>query len=271
MLLMLADWERDLLREHTREGVARARAAGRRPGPKSKLDQEKTATVRAGGGRGALIRGCAAHDLQGARGGIVSQNEQPNSDPAWASARDQEDTQVQQPDSVPPATSRLHTLEALRAARSDGEDEDEPNFTFSELQEALGDESHPRHDEAVEANRVMAERLHPRLLALNESVLRQVMPSMDLMRGLRLSSSILPDTSALSAASAAATAAAVPRIDIPKVNLPKAPTVPSYSIPEPPEIAYEGIEEAARLRADREAQQDEQAALSLEVQQSMAA
>lgn len=47
MLLMLADWERDLLRERTREGVARARAAGRRPGPKPKLDQEKTAAVRA--------------------------------------------------------------------------------------------------------------------------------------------------------------------------------------------------------------------------------
>ncbi|MFB7284373.1 recombinase family protein [Micrococcus luteus] len=47
MLLMLADWERDLLRERTREGVARARAAGRRPGPKPKLDAEKTAAVRA--------------------------------------------------------------------------------------------------------------------------------------------------------------------------------------------------------------------------------
>lgn len=148
--------------------------------------------------------------------------------------------------------------------------EDEPDFTFSELQETLGDESHPRHDEAVEANRTMAERLRPRLLALNDSVLRQVMPSMDLMRGLRLSSSILPDTSALSAASAAATATAVPKIDIPKVNLPKAPTVPSHSISGLPEFDYEGMEEATRLRADREAQQDEQAALSLEVQQSMA-
>src|SRR5699024_8981891 len=34
MLLVLADWERDLLRERTREGVARARAAGKRPGPR---------------------------------------------------------------------------------------------------------------------------------------------------------------------------------------------------------------------------------------------
>lgn len=47
MLLMLADWERDLLRERTREGVARARAAGRTPGPKPKLNAEQVAAVRA--------------------------------------------------------------------------------------------------------------------------------------------------------------------------------------------------------------------------------
>ena len=47
MLLMLADWERDLLRERTREGVARARAAGRTPGPKPKLDADQVAAVRA--------------------------------------------------------------------------------------------------------------------------------------------------------------------------------------------------------------------------------
>lgn len=47
MLLMLADWERDLLRERIREGVARARAAGRTPAPKPKLDAEQVAAVRA--------------------------------------------------------------------------------------------------------------------------------------------------------------------------------------------------------------------------------
>lgn len=47
MLLTLADWERDLLRERTREGVARARAAGRTPGPKPKLSGEQVEAVRA--------------------------------------------------------------------------------------------------------------------------------------------------------------------------------------------------------------------------------
>lgn len=47
LLLTLAEWEWDLLRERTIEGVARARAAGRHPGPKPKLDEERTAAVRA--------------------------------------------------------------------------------------------------------------------------------------------------------------------------------------------------------------------------------
>src|SRR5699024_12458807 len=47
MLLVLADWERDLLRERTREGVARARAAGKRPGPRPKLSDEQISAVRA--------------------------------------------------------------------------------------------------------------------------------------------------------------------------------------------------------------------------------
>ena len=47
MLLMLASWERDLLRERTMEGLERARAAGRRPGPKPKLDTEQEEAVRA--------------------------------------------------------------------------------------------------------------------------------------------------------------------------------------------------------------------------------
>lgn len=45
LLLALAEWERDLLRERTMEGVARARAVGRQPGPKPKLDEERTAAV----------------------------------------------------------------------------------------------------------------------------------------------------------------------------------------------------------------------------------
>lgn len=45
LLVTLAEWERDLLRERTREGMSRARAAGRHPGPKPKLDRERTAAV----------------------------------------------------------------------------------------------------------------------------------------------------------------------------------------------------------------------------------
>lgn len=43
----LAEWERDLLIERTKEGVAHAREQGRLPGPKPKLDAEQVRAVRA--------------------------------------------------------------------------------------------------------------------------------------------------------------------------------------------------------------------------------
>lgn len=41
VMASLAEWERDLLVQRTREGVAHARAQGRVAGPKPKLDQEQ--------------------------------------------------------------------------------------------------------------------------------------------------------------------------------------------------------------------------------------
>lgn len=59
MLLVLADWERDLLRERTREGVARARAAGKRPGPRPKLSDEQISAVRAAVAGGETVSAVA--------------------------------------------------------------------------------------------------------------------------------------------------------------------------------------------------------------------
>lgn len=59
LLLVLADWERDLLRERTREGVARARAAGRRPGPRPKLSSEQSEAVRAAVASGQSVASVA--------------------------------------------------------------------------------------------------------------------------------------------------------------------------------------------------------------------
>ncbi len=53
-----------------------------------------------------------------------------------------------------------------------------------------------------------------------------------------------------------------------KFETPISPKIPTFRAPE---IDTEGISEAARLHAEREAWQDEQTTLSLEVQQSMAA
>ena len=50
LLPALAEWERDLLRERTLEGVARACAAGRTPGPKLAAEQvEAVRAAKAGG------------------------------------------------------------------------------------------------------------------------------------------------------------------------------------------------------------------------------
>ena len=43
----LAEWERDLLIERTKEGMAHARSQGRLPGPKPKLNDEQIQAVRA--------------------------------------------------------------------------------------------------------------------------------------------------------------------------------------------------------------------------------
>jgi len=59
MLLTLADWERDLLRERTREGLARARAAGKRPGPRPKLSDEQVSAVRAAVAGGETVAAVA--------------------------------------------------------------------------------------------------------------------------------------------------------------------------------------------------------------------
>ena len=51
VMASLAEWERDLLVQRTREGVAHARAQGRVAGPKPKLSVEQKKQVR------ALVRG----------------------------------------------------------------------------------------------------------------------------------------------------------------------------------------------------------------------
>lgn len=59
MLLTLADWERDLLQQRTREGLERARDAGRRPGPKPKLSAEQREAARAAVADGQTISALA--------------------------------------------------------------------------------------------------------------------------------------------------------------------------------------------------------------------
>lgn len=59
VLLVLADWERDLLRERTRKGLERARAAGKRPGPRPKLSDEQASAVRSAVAGGETVSAVA--------------------------------------------------------------------------------------------------------------------------------------------------------------------------------------------------------------------
>ncbi|MBD3688947.1 hypothetical protein H8R18_05240 [Nanchangia anserum] len=102
-----------------------------------------------------------------------------------------DDEQEQGPDTTPD-----DNLEAFLVDLSACDDEDP--MTLRELQEALEDESHPRHVEAVQRNKELAERLRPAIDSLQQTMIEQtgikelqktmaasvpkVMPSIDLSK-----------------------------------------------------------------------------------------
>lgn len=59
MLLKLSEWERELVRERTIEGLARAKAAGILPGPKRKLSPQQEEEARNAVGEGHTIASVA--------------------------------------------------------------------------------------------------------------------------------------------------------------------------------------------------------------------
>ena len=61
LLGVFAEFERDLIRERVRAGMANARAKGKRPGPRSKFGTEDLCTLAQARGRGMSIRAIARH------------------------------------------------------------------------------------------------------------------------------------------------------------------------------------------------------------------
>lgn len=147
------------------------------------------------------------------------------------------------------------------------------DMTFSEVEEALKDEAHPRHAEAVEINRETAELLRPTLDALNASVRKSMMPGLNALKGwkppilspgvLEAMKPVLADRETLFQKMEPL---ALPRLPKELVEPPVAwaPTVDT-------EALEADAREAAEHRAERDARQDEQAELSLQALRSMAA
>ena len=146
-------------------------------------------------------------------------------------------------------------------------------MTLDEVSEALEDEDHPRHAEAVEVNREMAAMLQPRLEALTKSVMGNVNPTASLMRSMRPPS--LPKIPGSPVSEALHNAEALSERMMPKPLDLTGPSIEKILGPPPPrldttELAAD-IEAANRHRWEREAKQDEQAELSVQTLQAMAA
>ena len=60
----------------------------------------------------------------------------------------------------------------MDALEVDGDDS--VRMTLREMQEAINDESHPRHEEALRQSKKLADALKPAMQALNERVAEQI-------------------------------------------------------------------------------------------------
>ena len=167
---------------------------------------------------------------------------------------------------------RVISIEELRQ-HSERTAMSETDMTVREVAAALKDEDHPRHAEAVEINRETAEMLRPTLDALTKSVMGNINPAASVMRSMRPPS--------------------FPRVLRSPVTetFEKLQVLPDSAMPKPLDLLGPPAEtvlrssqptlEAAELRADieavnqrrweREAKQDEQAELSVQTLQAMAA
>lgn len=149
----------------------------------------------------------------------------------------------------------------------------ETDMTVREVAEALKDEYHPRHTEAVEINRETAKMLRPMLDALTKSVMGNLDPVASVMRGIRPPS--LPKIPESPVSEALQNAEALSERMMPKPLDLVGPSVEKIfgspqSMIDTKELTAD-IEAANRRRWEREAKQDEQAELSVQTLQAMAA
>lgn len=182
----------------------------------------------------------------------------------------------QEPETAPeePQASRdrVISIEELRE-RSGRSALRKTDMTFEEVSEALKDENHPRHAEAVEINRETAEMLKPTLAALNESIRTSVLPTVNVLKGWKAPTlsqevmrAVVPPMKDREVLASRLRPVSLPELPE-EFTRPVAPPTPAVDLEE----LHESMNASARARAEREVKQDEQAELSLQALRSMAA
>lgn len=140
----------------------------------------------------------------------------------------------------------------------------ERSMTLHELQEAVEDESHPRHAEAVQRSKELAEQLKPAMERLRQTVLAQT--------GMRASLARTQETVARAATFSAA------RVDIPKFDMPKvdmaSPVIEQnqrwqHSLREQQEELERAINAGVKAKTERRRLEDQRAEQTLDVLASM--
>lgn len=167
---------------------------------------------------------------------------------------------------------RVISIEELRE-RSGRSAMSETDMTVREVAEALKDKDHPRHAEAVEINRETAEMLRPTLDALTKSVMGSINPAASVMRSMRPPSfpRVLgsPVTEAFEKSQALSESVMPKPLDLLGPSVEKV-LRSSQPVLETAELSAD-VEAANRRQWEREAKQDEQAELSVQTLQAMAA
>lgn len=160
-------------------------------------------------------------------------------------------------------------MDAIEADEGDG-----VRMTLREMQEAINDESHPQHEEALRQSKKLADALKPAMRALNERVAEQI-------SRIRVPVSFDPKVVMQNDSFKKIVESVHPTKDIiPKVYADGASVFPESAIVQPDnefqyrrnfEVMLDGIAEAVQERDERAERQVEMAAAQLNVLQTMAA
>lgn len=160
----------------------------------------------------------------------------------------------------------------MDALEVDGDDR--VRMTLREMQEAINDESHPQHEEALKQSKKLADALKPAMQALNERVAEQI-------SRIRAAVSFDPKVAIQNESFKKIVESVPPTTDIlPKVYADDASMIPRSAIVQPAiesqyrrnfEVELDGIADAVQERDERAERQVEMAAAQLDVLQTMAA